>query len=305
VGHRPDWVEIPRAICSRPIRSDRCASWSVHATRSGSASSVCCSPCTICPCLGPRGRHRAWRAALSRRARNFSASPRARLPWPAARPQGRPRRTTFSLRRYALQPQHGPIALEPLVMRAPARTMFSGTQWRGGARESSCGGPRSCAQVAQRALKAAWRRAKPIGALRAAGGFVARSGSWMERDELYAALESVHGEADWRRWPEPDRSLFARDSMPSAARAARPSCAPFGAGADRILPLWPAHRARAARVLPRQLQGPGAPLFGTCRSELRIATLELRWTARGRTPHGSAAQPHESEGQPWLRGAGP
>ena len=76
----------------------------------------------------------------------------------------------------------------------------------------------SAYQAAQRALRASWQRAQTDRRVQERlAGFVARSSAWMERDELYAALETVHREPDWLLWPEPDRSLFARESTAVAA----------------------------------------------------------------------------------------
>ena len=50
--------------------------------------------------------------------------------------------------------------------------------------------------------------------------FATRHGEWLERAELFMALEHVHGDTDWRRWPERDRSLFAAGSA-EQARARR------------------------------------------------------------------------------------
>ena len=72
--------------------------------------------------------------------------------------------------------------------------------------------------VAHRALAAAWRRAHADRSVQERmASFVARSSAWIERDELYVALEQLHRQPDWHFWPEPDRSLFARNSTPSAA----------------------------------------------------------------------------------------
>jgi len=64
-------------------------------------------------------------------------------------------------------------------------------------------------RLRSRALKAAWRGRKPIGGSGAAGRFRSAERLLMERDELYAALESVHGEADGRPLAEPDARVCA------------------------------------------------------------------------------------------------
>jgi len=158
-------------------------------------------------------------------------------------------------------------------------------------------------QVAQRALKAAWRRAQADRrAQERLAGFVARSGSWMERDELYAALESVHGEADWRRWPESDRSLFARDSMPSAAarRAELRSVAAEQIGFFRFGQLIAHEQHESFHASSRAL---GLLLFG----DLQIGTSHRDlWSSGGLLAAGlrMGAPPSRTnpEGQPWGYG---
>jgi len=68
-------------------------------------------------------------------------------------------------------------------------------------------------ESARRLLRAAWRRARvDRGVQERVHRFAERNRAWLEPAELYAALEELHREPDWRRWPEPDRSLFSGDS---------------------------------------------------------------------------------------------
>jgi len=67
-------------------------------------------------------------------------------------------------------------------------------------------------ESARRLLAAAWLRARGDRAVQErVRRFTERNRAWLERAELYAVLEALHGEPDWRRWPEPDRSLFSRE----------------------------------------------------------------------------------------------
>jgi len=72
-------------------------------------------------------------------------------------------------------------------------------------------------EVATRIVRSAWQRSHADGSLdERLRRFAAASGEWLERDELYRALEALHREQDWHRWPGPDRSL-----RPADARARR------------------------------------------------------------------------------------
>jgi 4-alpha-glucanotransferase len=74
-------------------------------------------------------------------------------------------------------------------------------------------------EASRRLLRAAWARARADpGVQDRLRRFVERNRPWLEGAELYAALEALHREPDWRRWPEPDRSLLAGES--AAARQA-------------------------------------------------------------------------------------
>src|SRR5205814_1525354 len=67
-------------------------------------------------------------------------------------------------------------------------------------------------ESARRLLAAAWLRARGDRAVQErVRRFTERNRAWLERAEIYAVLEALHGEPDWRRWPEPDRSLFSRE----------------------------------------------------------------------------------------------
>lgn len=86
------------------------------------------------------------------------------------------------------------------------------------------------------ALDRAWERATMEKRL---PEFAARHAGWLERDAVQRALEEEHGEPDWRRWPEPDRSLFSR----------RP---PLGAR-ERLAALRAKHAGRIGRFQLGQL----------------------------------------------------
>lgn len=46
-------------------------------------------------------------------------------------------------------------------------------------------------------------------------------GSWLEKDALFTVLSALHASDDWRRWPEPDRSLYREDAFSSADKRQR------------------------------------------------------------------------------------
>ena len=74
------------------------------------------------------------------------------------------------------------------------------------------------AATVTRAVAEVWRRVDGDGNLEERlRRFSEENAAWLAGDELQRALEALHGE-DWRRWPEPDRSLHAR-SAPAAAEA--------------------------------------------------------------------------------------
>jgi len=158
-------------------------------------------------------------------------------------------------------------------------------------------------QVAQRALKASWQRAQADrGVQERLAGFVTRNSAWMERDELYAALETVHRGPDWRLWPPPDRSLFARDAMPAAAarRAELRSIAAEQIGFFRFGQLLAHEQHDSFHASSRAL---GLLLFG----DLQIGSSHRDlWSSGGLHAAGlrMGAPPSRTnpEGQPWGYG---
>jgi 4-alpha-glucanotransferase len=66
---------------------------------------------------------------------------------------------------------------------------------------------------AGRLLGAAWLRARSDRDVQERlRRFAERNRAWLQHAELHAALEALHREPDWRRWPEPDRSLSSGES---------------------------------------------------------------------------------------------
>src|SRR5438477_391637 len=53
--------------------------------------------------------------------------------------------------------------------------------------------------------------------------FVTRQREWLDRDALYAAAATEHGELDWLRWPQADRALWERIPGAQPAQQARRS----------------------------------------------------------------------------------
>jgi 4-alpha-glucanotransferase len=69
-------------------------------------------------------------------------------------------------------------------------------------------------EASRRLLQAAWQRGRVDGALRERlSAFAGKHASWLQRDELHAALAALHREPDWQRWPERDRALFMAGSV--------------------------------------------------------------------------------------------
>jgi 4-alpha-glucanotransferase len=154
-------------------------------------------------------------------------------------------------------------------------------------------------EVSARMVRAAWQRSGTDAALQQRVlQFAGRTAQWLERDELYAALEALHREPDWHRWPEPDRSLYSADA--SARRAALRSSQAEEIGLFRFGQLLAHEQHDAFRQEARRL---GMLLFGDLqigisnRDSWSYGTLLLPWLRMGAPP--SRTNP---EGQPWGYG---
>jgi 4-alpha-glucanotransferase len=155
-------------------------------------------------------------------------------------------------------------------------------------------------ESARRLLRAAWLRAHGDRAVEErVRRFAERNRAWLEHAELYAVLEALHGEPDWRRWPEPDRSLRSRESAAAHGQELRAQ------GANEIAlyrfgQLLAHEQHEAFRAEAHQL---GLLLFGDL--QIGISHRDL-WSHRALLLDGLrlGAPPSRTtpEGQPWGYG---
>jgi len=154
-------------------------------------------------------------------------------------------------------------------------------------------------EVSARIVRDAWQRSRTDPGLQEkVRRFAERSTDWLERDELYTALEALHREPDWHRWPDPDRSLLPADAR--ARRAALHSSQAEEIAVFRFGQLLAHEQHEAFRLEARRL---GLLLFGDLqigishRDSWSYGTLLVPWLRMGAPP--SRTNP---EGQPWGYG---
>ena len=154
-------------------------------------------------------------------------------------------------------------------------------------------------EVSARIVRDAWQRSHADRGLQErVRRFAEGSTDWLERDELYAALETLHREPDWHRWPDPDRSLLPADAR--ARRAALHASQAEEIAVYRFGQLLAHEQHEAFRVEARRL---GLLLFGDLqigisnRDSWSYGTLLVPWLRMGAPP--SRTNP---EGQPWGYG---
>jgi len=154
-------------------------------------------------------------------------------------------------------------------------------------------------EVSARIVRDAWQRSHADRGLQGrVRRFAEGSTDWLERDELYAALETLHREPDWHRWPDPDRSLLPADAR--ARRAALHASQAEEIAVYRFGQLLAHEQHEAFRLEARRL---GLLLFGDLqigisnRDSWSYRTLLVPWLRMGAPP--SRTNP---EGQPWGYG---
>jgi 4-alpha-glucanotransferase len=152
-------------------------------------------------------------------------------------------------------------------------------------------------EVATRILRSAWQRSR--GGLREKLlRFAERNKEWLERDELYVALEALHREPDWHRWPDADRSLLP--AVAGARRTALQASQEEEMGVFRFGQLLAHEQHQGFRQEARRL---GLLLFGDLqigishRDSWSYGRLLVPWLRMGAPP--SRTNP---EGQPWGYG---
>ena len=154
-------------------------------------------------------------------------------------------------------------------------------------------------EVATGIVRSAWQRSRADRSLgERLRRFAEASGEWLERDELYRALEALHREPDWHRWPDPDRSLFAADAP--VRRAALHSSQAEEIAVFRFGQLLAHEQHEAFRLQAGRL---GLLLFGDLqigishRDSWSYGKPLVPWLRMGAPP--SRTNP---EGQPWGYG---
>jgi 4-alpha-glucanotransferase len=155
-------------------------------------------------------------------------------------------------------------------------------------------------EFARRLLRGAWVRARDNrGVQERVARFAERNRAWLEHAELYAVLEALHGEPDWRRWPEPDRSLFSRES----AAARRAELQAQGANEIALYRFGQLLAHEQHEAFRTEARGLGLLLFGDL--QIGISHRDL-WSHRALLLDGlrMGAPPSRTtpEGQPWGYG---
>jgi 4-alpha-glucanotransferase len=131
--------------------------------------------------------------------------------------------------------------------------------------------------------------------------FTVRQREWLDRDALYAAAASEHGEPDWLRWPEQDRRLWERIPGAEAAQQARRS--ELAAKQARVIDRyrfgqWLAHEQHGA--FQREARGSGLLLYGDL--QIGVSHRDVwSWGSRFLSGWRMGAPPSRTnpEGQPW------
>jgi 4-alpha-glucanotransferase len=158
-------------------------------------------------------------------------------------------------------------------------------------------------ETTDRALVRAWERARADPGVRERlARFGERNAGWIERDAIHRVLQDLHGESDWRRWPEPDRSLFARHPPSGAAGRLAAVKAEHAAEIEQFsfgqLIAHEQHRAFLAEARDQ-----GMLLFGDL--QIGIALRDLWSYGSLLTPAwlmGAPPSRTNPEGQPWGYG---
>jgi len=131
--------------------------------------------------------------------------------------------------------------------------------------------------------------------------FVARQREWLDRDALYAAAATEHGELDWLRWPQADRALWERIPGAQPAQQARRSelAAKHARPIERYrFGQWLAHEQHAA--LRREAHGLGLLLYGDL--QIGVSHQDVwSWGELFLSGWRMGAPPSRTnpEGQPW------
>lgn len=129
--------------------------------------------------------------------------------------------------------------------------------------------------------------------------FTATHRAWLERDALFDVLTTLHGDADWRRWPALDRHLFApAERAPSVARR-EALTTDHRARIDRyVFTQFLAHRQHAG--LRDATRGLGLKLYGDL--QIGVSPQDL-WSyhALFLADYRMGAPPSRTnpDGQPW------
>jgi len=153
------------------------------------------------------------------------------------------------------------------------------------------------------ALARAWERARgDRGVQDRLRRFAERSAAWLERSEMHAVLEAVHGGAEWRSWPEPDRSLLS-SAPPQVASARLAELRSAHAEAIALYRFGQMLAHEQHQAFRAEARSQGVLLFGDL--QIGIAFRDL-WSYGGLLAPGlrMGAPPSRTnpEGQPWGYG---
>ena len=160
----------------------------------------------------------------------------------------------------------------------------------------------AAARAVAAALAQAFRRASgDPGVQERLRRFTEANAAWLERDEIERALETLHGE-DWRRWPEPDRSLFARQPPPEGPARIRDLRRARGEEISRFrFGQLLAHEQHAA--FRSAARGEGLLLFGDLQIGIALRDLFSYGALLAPGLHmGAPPSRTNPEGQPWGYG---